>query len=190
MDAVNEGVVQARLNDTRQDLETIFRAQYKRIARVIAGVIHDPARAEELAVEVFLKWERTGTAHGEGTEGWLHRAAVRVALNELRRQILRARCERLLGFGTAEKTEESTPHQIYSAQEGRKTVRTVLGALERRQAELLLLRANDFTYQEIAAALRLNPASVGTLLSRAFVAFRKEFIQRYGEERYGTNRSE
>jgi hypothetical protein len=54
----NEGVVEMSLNDARLDLETIFRAQYARIARVIAGVIRDPARAEELAVEVFLKWER------------------------------------------------------------------------------------------------------------------------------------
>jgi RNA polymerase sigma-70 factor, ECF subfamily len=33
----------------------------------------------------------------------------------------------------------------------------------------------------LAAALKLNPASVGTLLSRAQQAFRKEYIQRYGE---------
>jgi RNA polymerase sigma-70 factor (ECF subfamily) len=35
---------------------------------------------------------------------------------------------------------------------------------------------------ELAAALELNPASVGTLISRAQQAFRKEFIQRYGEQ--------
>jgi hypothetical protein len=53
------------LAQAETDLETIFRAQYKRIARVIARVTRDPARAEELAVEVFLKWERTPNAHGE-----------------------------------------------------------------------------------------------------------------------------
>ena len=46
---------EARLaNETRFDLETIFHAQYKRMCRVIARVLRDPARAEELAVEVFL----------------------------------------------------------------------------------------------------------------------------------------
>jgi RNA polymerase sigma-70 factor (ECF subfamily) len=42
----------------RPDIETIFHAQYERIARVIARVLRDPARSEELAVEVFLRWSR------------------------------------------------------------------------------------------------------------------------------------
>jgi RNA polymerase sigma-70 factor (ECF subfamily) len=61
-------------------------------------------------------------------------------------------------------------------------VRTVLGALDARQAELLVLRASGLSYTEVAAALELNPASVGTLIARAQQAFRKEFIQRYGEQ--------
>ena len=167
------------------DLETVFRAQYERIARIIAGVIRDPARAEELAVDVFLKWERTGSAHGETAAGWLCRAAVRIALNELRRQALRCRYERLLASVVPGKAAQPTPHELYAAEEARARVRAVLGAMEPRQAALLLLRSNDLSYDELAASLHLNPASVGTLLSRALGAFRKEFIQRYGKERYG-----
>jgi Sigma-70 region 2 len=59
------------------DFEAMFRAQYRRIARVIAKVVRDPSRAEELAVEVFLKLWRNRKAHGENVEGWLYRAAVR-----------------------------------------------------------------------------------------------------------------
>lgn len=172
-------------NDAKLDLETIFQAQYERIVRVIAGVIRDPARAEELAVEVFLKWERVPNAQGEGAEGWLYRAAVRIALNELRRKTLRNRCEHLLGFVTSGKTGGSTPHEIYAAQEEQQRVRLVLSVIEPRQAELLLLRSNDLSYEELASTLNLKPASVGTLLSRALEAFRKEFIQRYGKDRYG-----
>jgi len=172
-------------NDARLDLETVFEAQYERIARVIAGVIRDPARAEELAVEVFLKWERTAKAQGEGAEGWLYRAAVRIALNEVRRKTLRNRYEHLLGFVTSGKTGGPTPHEIYAAREEQQRVRLVLSVMEPRQAEILLLRGNDLSYRELASTLNLNPASVGTLLSRALEAFRKEFIQRYGKERYG-----
>ena len=172
-------------NDAKLDLETIFQAQYERIARVMAGIIKDPARAEELAVEVFLKWQRTPNAQGEGAEGWLYRAAVRIALNELRRKTLRNRYESLVGFATSGKTGGSTPHEIYAAQEEQQRVRLVLGAMEPRQAELLLLRNNDLSYQELASILNLNSASVGTLLSRALQAFRKQYIQRYGKEPYG-----
>jgi DNA-directed RNA polymerase specialized sigma24 family protein len=59
-------------------LDAIFRAHYERIARVIGRVIHDQARAEELAVEVFLKWWRNPQAHGEQADGSLYRTAVRV----------------------------------------------------------------------------------------------------------------
>jgi len=58
--------------------------------------------------------------------------------------------------------------------------------MEPRQAGLLLLRSNDFSYQELASILNLNPSSVGTFLSRALQAFRREFIKRYGQERYGS----
>ena len=167
------------------DLETIFRAQYERIARVIAGVIKDPARAEELAVDVFLKWERTPNAQGEGAEGWLYRAAVRTALNELRHRSLHTRYERLLQFLTSGKAGGSPPDELYAAQERQQRVRVVLSAIKPHQAELLLLRGNDLSYEELASTLNLNPTSVGTLLSRALQAFRKEFIKRYGEESYG-----
>src|SRR2546428_5912765 len=46
------------------ELEMIFRSQYKRVARIIARVIKDPARAEELAVDVFVKWSRRPVAGG------------------------------------------------------------------------------------------------------------------------------
>jgi RNA polymerase sigma-70 factor (ECF subfamily) len=38
------------------------------------------------------------------------------------------------------------------------------------------------TYAELAAALNLNPASVGALLARAGQAFKKEYVKRYGEQ--------
>jgi len=183
VDAANEGLVETTFDEV--DLESIFRTQYERIARVIASVIRDPARAEELAVEVFLKWERTPAAHGDAAEGWLYRVAVRVALNELRHKALVTRCERFLEILTAGKFGASTPHEIYETEEERRRVRSVLAAIEPRQAELLLLRSNDFSYQELASALKINPASVGTLLSRALDAFRQEFLKRHGKGLYG-----
>jgi len=53
----------------REGLDAIFRAHYERIARVIGRVIYDQARAEELAVEVFLKWWRNPQAHGNRRKG-------------------------------------------------------------------------------------------------------------------------
>lgn len=166
------------LAGTPFDFEATFRAQYPRIARVIARVVRDPARSEELAVEVFLKLWRSPRAQGDKTHGWLYRVAVRKALDELRRQTRRARYEGLFGFAKP----APNPEQAHAANEEQHRVRVVLACIERRQAELLLLRANDLSYDEVAASLKLNPASVGTLLSRAQRAFRKEYVKRYGQE--------
>lgn len=162
-----------------ESLDEIFRAHYERVTRVIGRVIHDQARAEEVAVEVFLKWWRHPRGHGEHAEGWLYRTSVRKALDELRSQTRRKRFERLLGI-----TRESppTPEHLYAACVEQQRVRTVLGALKPRHAELLLLRSEDLTYQQIAVSLALKPTYVGSLISRAEDAFRKEYLNRYGKE--------
>ena len=164
--------------DQAFDFEATFRAQYEHVARVIARVVKDRARAEELAVEVFLKFWRSPRAHGEKAEGWLYRTAVRKGLDELRHRSRRSHYERVLGLGR----KVPTPEDVRTAAEEQERVRQVLAVIESRQAELLVLRSHGLSYDEVAAALELNPASIGTLLSRAQDAFRKEYIKRYGTE--------
>jgi RNA polymerase sigma-70 factor (ECF subfamily) len=169
-------------NNGDADLEIVFRAQYERIARVIAGIIRDHSRAEELAVEVFLKWDRHPTAHGENAEGWLYRTALRMALNDLRAELRRSRYESVFAFLSSYLPKRApSPEQISMAKEEQEQVRMVLNNLSRRDAELLLLRNSGLTYSEIADSLQLKQSSVGTLLSRAEQAFRKEFVKLYGK---------
>lgn len=176
MDALTEAGLEVERSDAWPDVERIFRAHYARLARVIAKVIRDPARAEELAVEVCLKWSPARKAEGADAERWLYRAAVQSGLNELRRQVRRGRYERLVSFIRG----IPTPEELLATRQEQERVRFVLAALESRKAELLVLRSEGFSYEEIATTLNLNPASVGTLLNRALHAFRKEYTRRYG----------
>ena len=178
MDASQQAIAEISPRVDPVDIETVFRAQYDRVARVIARVLRDPARAEELAVEVFLKWSRNPQAQGEGSQGWLYRAAVRTGLDELRRQARRSRREGLLGFARS----SPTPEELLAAREDQERVRAVLAGMQPRQAELLVLRADGLSYEELADALHLKPASIGTFLSRAEQAFRKEYRKRYGQQ--------
>jgi RNA polymerase sigma-70 factor, ECF subfamily len=163
---------------TNFDFEEVFRTQYAHITRVVARVVRDYARAEELASEVFWKLNRTPKAQGDQCLGWLHRTAVRASLNELRRAARRERYERLFGLPR----RAPNPEEVHASAEQQQRVRTVLAALDRRQAELLLLRNEGLSYQDLARTLDLNPASVGTYLVRAQQAFRKEYVKRYGEQ--------
>jgi RNA polymerase sigma-70 factor (ECF subfamily) len=161
------------------DFEEFFHAHYERIARAVARVVGDPARAEDLAAEAFWKLWQTPQAQGEKAGGWLYRTALRMALNELRGNARRSRYERESDFTNG----LLTPEEARAAAEEREHVRLVLAALDERQAELLLLRSSGLSYEEVASAADVNPASVGTLISRAQQAFRKEYLKQYGLER-------
>ena len=163
------------------DFEAFFHLHYERIARVIARVVGDHGRAEDLAAEALWKLWRTPQAHGESAAGWLYRTAVRMGLNELRSGQRRLRYEALSGAPPS----SPTPEEVHAAAEEREQVRQILATLRERQAELLLLRASGLSYDELAIALGLNPASIGTLVGRAQQAFRKEYFRLYGTPRNG-----
>jgi len=61
------------------DVESLFAEQYDRVARLIGRVIRNPGRAEELAVEVFLKYSGSTLPAGSSPEGWVCRTAARTA---------------------------------------------------------------------------------------------------------------
>ncbi len=146
------------------EFDRFFESHYGRIARVIARVVRDPARAEELAVDVFWKFWRTHPASLEAAGAWVYRAGVRAGLDRFR--------------------GVRTPEQLHAAAEEQEQVRAVLARLNARQAELLVLRADGLSYEELAATLRLSQASVGTLLTRAQKAFKKDYLRHYGKPRY------
>jgi len=159
------------------DFDAVFTAHYTRIARVVARVVRDRSRAEDLAVDAFVKWWRHKDSRGERTVGWLYRVAVRLALDELRAAARRSRFERLIG---ALRISTPTPEALHAANDEQQRVRTVLASLRRRDAALLVLRSDGLAYGELADALGLNRNSIGTLISRAQSAFRAEYVRRYG----------
>ena len=181
MNAQGRVLVKMAIPETGFDFEAFFHAHYARMARTVARIVGDPVRAEDLAAEAFWKLWRTPKAQGQNAAGWVYRTAVRMALNDLRRDRRRTRYEGLSEAGPS----APTPEEVHAAEEERRRVRAVLAALDARQAELLMLRASGLSYEQIASALELNPASVGTLISRAQQAFRKEFVKQNGQPKSG-----
>ena len=159
------------------DYEAVFHTHYRRIARTIFRVIQDPSRAEELAVDVFWKLWRHPSAHGPHCAGWLYRAAVRTALDELRKRARREKYESWFGFPAP----SGDPEEAREASEERTRIRKVLASLRSQDAQLIALRAEGLSYDELADALKLKPTSIGTMLRRAQDAFRKEYVKRHGE---------
>ena len=162
-----EAVAEVNTTDAPFDIEALFRTHYGRIARIIQRVVRDRGRSEELAVEVFLKLWRNHKAQYENVEAWLYRVAVRVGIDELRRQTRRAHYEHLLKW-VRPRPHPATPEQLHSAVEQQNRVREVLSALDPRQAQFLLLRSQEFTYDEVAAILNISVKTVDAQLVTAF----------------------
>ena len=158
------------------DFDALFATHYRRVVSRIARIVADQARAEDLAIEAFWRLFRNPSAMNGAAEAWLHRTAINLALDELRRRARRARYEQLISFMRAPRT----PDDLFSAAQEQGRVRAVLASLTRRQAALLVLRIDDLSYDDIARTLSISPASVGALIARAKTAFRKEYVKRYG----------
>ena len=164
-------------SSARAEFEALFQQQWQRLCTALYRFTGDAAEAEDLALEAFIAlWQRP-PARAENLPGWLYRVATRLGLNHLRAAARRSRYELAArpGQPPAPGGEPAAPEaEVERRQEGAR-VRAALARLDDRQARLLLLRQSGFSYQEIAAALELNPASIGALLNRAEEAFERHY---------------
>jgi RNA polymerase sigma-70 factor (ECF subfamily) len=165
------------LEDPAREFDEFFVANYARLARLFRRVVGDPGQAEELAAEAFWRLHRKPPASDHNLIGWLYRTGLRLALDSLKKQKRRIHYEALGAVSPAVRG----PEDVLEQREQRGRVRLVLSALKPDYAALLLLRSDGFSLSELAAMLNLNPGSVGTFLGRAELAFRKEYVTRYGE---------
>lgn len=172
------------LTADRPSLEDVFRLQYPRLVGLLARITGDRGRAEELASEVFCRLSsRPALFRPESNlDGWLHRTAVNLGLDALRMEARRRRNEQAAGAEVARKTGAGDPLEDVLRDEQRMRVQAVLSGLKPLSARLLLLRHAGFSYSELAAALEINPASVGTLLARAAAEFEKRYRSLHGGE--------
>jgi RNA polymerase sigma-70 factor (ECF subfamily) len=169
---------------SREEFEALFVAHYSRIVAVLHRILGDRGRAEELASEVFLKLYRQRlTLRPDGNvPGWLYRTATNAGIDALRAAARRNRLEQAATLdGQPHRSSESGLDHMLRA-EKQQRVRGVLADLKPAQAQLLLLRASGHSYKELAAALEIEPASVGTMLIRAEAAFERLYREIYGVE--------
>jgi RNA polymerase sigma-70 factor (ECF subfamily) len=164
-------------------LEEVFRLHHPRIVDMLARLTGDRGQAEDIAGDVFCKLARRGSISGvgEGLASWVYRVAANAGFDALRSGARRRRREEAAGVESLRAAEPTGALEDLLRAERRARVRQTLAALKPRDARLLLLRSGGAAYREIAEALGIAPASVGTLLARAEAAFERKFRARYGD---------
>ncbi|HEX9308120.1 MAG TPA: RNA polymerase sigma factor [Anaeromyxobacter sp.] len=157
-----------------------FRALFERHARAMIAFCHhfvrDPARAEELAQDVFLKLHQAGDRYRPTArfKTFLYRIASNHCLNELRRGEYGAR---RAGEHEAAADPDTLPSHDASPEESahgkalERRVGALLAALpEKQRSALVLCRLEGLSYEEIAEVLETSVSAVKSLVHRATVA--------------------
>ena len=165
--------------------EALFMEHWARVYRVLYRLIGDPAEAEDLALETFVRLYQRYPLHDNefNLEGWLHRVATNLGLHSIRSWKRRERYELTAGKYALEETPDDQPAQILAQEEERRLVRLALSRMNERQSQLLIMRHAGSSYKEIAEALELAPTSIGPLLVRAEREFAKQYRALTQEER-------
>lgn len=152
----------------------LFEAHFGRLHRYLNRLAGDSELAADLAQEAFVRLYYRGS-FPDAPEPWL----ISVALNLFRNaQSSRKRRRRLLTLARAEAVHSDpapSPEQAASCDDVRQRVRWALDGLPERERHILLLRAEGYSYRDIATALGLNEASIGVFLARAKRTFRESY---------------
>jgi RNA polymerase sigma-70 factor (ECF subfamily) len=154
----------------------LFQGQHARLLRVLGRLSGEPELAADLVQEAFVRLYRRG-AMPDAPEAWLITVALNLLRNERATQGRRLRLLRPMAAGDAPDPPLSL-EQTAERERTKREARAALDALAERERQMLVLRSVGYDYRDIARALDLNPASVGTLLARA----RRAFLAHYGEE--------
>ncbi|HRP07691.1 MAG TPA: sigma-70 family RNA polymerase sigma factor [Gemmatimonadales bacterium] len=140
----------------------MFREYPPSLVRMLTRRTGDAERAEEIAQEVFA---RAVVAPPRNPRPWLFAVALNLLREEGRKS---ARQERRLVLYKAEQGQATiAPDTAMERDERIASVREALDTLTERDRDALLLKAEGFSYDDIATTLGLSRGSIGTTLARA-----------------------
>jgi RNA polymerase sigma-70 factor, ECF subfamily len=152
------------------DLAQLFELYYASLVRMLYRRTGDRDRAEDLAQETFA---RAVAAPPNNPRPWLFAVALNLVREDGRRAATRGRRLELLR-GEHDQPADG-PDVDLDRREAADKVRAALATLNERDREALLLKAEGFDYEEIAATLGLAKGAIGTTLARA----RRRLVEAY-----------
>ena len=148
----------------------LFREYHDSLVRMLTRRTGDAERAEEIAQETFA---RAVVAPPRNPRPWLFAVALNLVREEGRKAVRQER--RLVLYKAEQPASTDRPDDVMERNERIESVRAALATLNERDRDALLLKAEGFSYEDIAATLGLARGAVGTTLSRA----RQRLVEAY-----------
>lgn len=146
--------------------EDLVRRHLSRMTALARRMLSDPAEAEDVAQEVFLRVWRTAPNWREGQakfETWMHRVALNLCYDRLRRR--REHSDPDAGVLVADSAPGAAETLI--ARQQAAAVRRALDALpERQRAAIVLCHFQELSNIDAAATLEVSVEALESLLAR------------------------
>jgi RNA polymerase sigma-70 factor (ECF subfamily) len=159
------------------NIRQLFERHYPSLVWYLHGRLGDRDLAEDLAQEAFV---RLIDKPPREPDAWLYVVAGNLARDAQRGELRRARHLAIVEVrddGDGEMADPSPGADAAMCKEEESAlVQETLAMLPKRDAALLVMRADDVPYREIAAAIGVSATSIGPLLARA----QQRFIRALG----------
>ena len=147
------GMTAEDAQDRDQTFEAVFLAHWPQVYGMLVALLGDRDEAEDLALETFLRLHqyagRLDPALNPG--GWLRRVATNLGLDAIRAWKRRQHYELEAGKDALEVHPAANPSDLLVEKESQRYVRRILGEMNPRAAQLLILRYAGLSYRDIAA---------------------------------------
>jgi len=169
--------------------ETAFGYLVQKYRRPLVGFMyrlcHNPATAEELAQEVFLRVYRSRTGYEASAKfsTWLYRIATNLAVNHAR-DTRHERPENTVRLDEPDAETGTTPDladESLSAEEQLlkrerlAAIKAKVNALpERQRLAVMMHKYQQMDYRQIAAVMKLSESATKSLLFRAYETLREQ----------------
>lgn len=153
------------------DFDLLYRRTYPPLLRYLQRLTGDPDEADDLAQEAFARLLRNPLPESEARP-WLFTVATNLVRDGARKATRRAR---LLSIFPPAPQAPPPVDQELERKERIEGVRRALARLRPRDRQLLLLREEGFSYEEMAQVVGVAPSSVGTLIARALKRFAEAY---------------
>lgn len=161
----------------RQAFDLLVSKYQRRLMRLVSRIVHDPAEAEDVVQESFIKAFR-GLRHFRGDSAfytWLYRIGINTAKNHLATHHRRAAAsadvddDNAEAFGEGEGLRDiNTPESMLASKQIAETVNAAMDALPLDLRTAILLREIEgMSYDEIS---EIMSCPIGTVRSRIFRA--------------------
>jgi RNA polymerase sigma-70 factor (ECF subfamily) len=156
----------------------LFESLRDSVYRYILTLLREPAAAEEITQEVFLRLVRQYRAGRsvKNPRAWIFRVAHNMAVDEARTRKFRRSLDEKEWLELEESRRDTAPGPEESAAEAQQTRRWHVGltSLPEQQRACLLLRSEGFRYREIAEILGVTISTVAESLRRAIRRMMKD----------------